>query len=173
MRKAAWFRLAVGSSIVVATCYYFYPEPAIPEGSRVDHIVVFKSERRLVALAQGKTVKSYRVSLGRDPLGDKHSEGDCRTPEGIYFISAKSAESGYHKNLAISYPNTEDVRAARDMGRDPGGDIKIHGLRNGLGAIGKFHRWFDWTRGCIALTDDEVDELYASVEPGTPIEILP
>lgn len=91
----------------------------------------------------------------------------------MYFIDSKNPKSGYHKNLGISYPNEEDIQNAKFEGVEPGGEIKIHGLRNGLGFIGKFHRWYDWTAGCIALTDSEIDELYRSVEMGSPILIQP
>jgi murein L,D-transpeptidase YafK len=106
-------------------------------------------------------------------MGDKEFEGDKRTPEGQYTINDKNSNSGFHKNLGISYPNKRDIEEAKKKKLKPGGEIKIHGIRNGFGFIGKFQRLFDWTAGCIALTDHEVDELYDSVEIGTPILILP
>lgn len=153
--------------------YYFYPEDPLPSDVHIDQIVVLKSKRQLVAYADGIPVKTYKISLGYEPIGDKQFEGDNRTPEGVYFISDKNAGSGYHKNLGISYPSEEDATQARAENREPGGDIKIHGLRNGFGALGKFHRWFDWTRGCIAMTNDEMDELYEAVDIGTTIVIQP
>lgn len=111
--------------------------------------------------------------MGRSPVGDKAAEGDKRTPEGDYFVNGKNPGSGYHKNLGISYPNAEDRANANARGLSTGGDIKIHGIRNGMGFIGKFHRMFDWTAGCIAVTDEEIDELYENVKVGTPITILP
>lgn len=120
-----------------------------------------------------EVIKTYRISLGRNPVGHKEIEGDKKTPEGLYFINSKNPGSAYHKNLGLSYPNHADVASAKINGRDPGGEIKIHGIRNGIGFIGKFHTIFDWTAGCIAVTDEEIDELYDHVRIGTPIEILP
>jgi len=119
----------------------------------------------------GSLVKTFAISLGRNPIGDKEFEGDKKTPEGKYIIDTKNSESGYHKNLGISYPNESDIENAKIIGKPTGGDIKIHGLKNKLGFIGKFHRWFDWTMGCIAVTNEEIDELFATVPIGTKIEI--
>lgn len=91
----------------------------------------------------------------------------------MYFINDKNPHSGYHKNLGISYPDQDDIARAKQLGKPPGGDVKIHGLRNKTGSISKFHRWYDWTLGCIAVTDEEIDELYGAVQVGTPIEIKP
>jgi murein L,D-transpeptidase YafK len=118
-------------------------------------------------------IKTYAIALGGNPTGDKELEGDKRTPEGKYFIDGKNPNSDYHKNLGISYPDKTDIAEASDRNVKPGGEIKIHGIRNGFGFIGKFHRITDWTAGCIALTDDEVDELYECVKTGTPIIINP
>jgi murein L,D-transpeptidase YafK len=123
--------------------------------------------------SKGQVIKTYSVSLGADPIGDKEYEGDKRTPEGLYIINDKNPNSGFHRNLGISYPNKDDIEEAIKRGMKPGGQIKIHGIRNGFGFIGKFQRITDWTAGCIALTDDEVDELYDNVAVGTTIEILP
>jgi murein L,D-transpeptidase YafK len=123
--------------------------------------------------ASGTLIKSYTISLGANPVGHKKIEGDKRTPEGEYIINDKNPNSGYHKNLGISYPNKKDIEDANRRNEQPGGDIKIHGLRNGLGFVGKFQRITDWTLGCIALTNDEVEELYDNVPIGTPITILP
>lgn len=151
--------------------YYFIPERKLPDDPNVDLIVVFKSKRQLQVYSNGQLLKTYKISLGRNPVGDKEFVGDNRTPEGIYFINGKNPHSRYHKNLGISYPNKQDVEHALKLGKSPGGDIKIHGFRNGYGFVGKFHRWLDWTNGCIALTDKEVDELYDAVKIGTRIEI--
>jgi murein L,D-transpeptidase YafK len=159
--------------LVLIVVYYFFPETKLPSDIKIDKLVVVKSERKLIAYSNDKELKTYVISLGGEPKGHKQYEGDNRTPEGNYFINAKNPLSGYHKNLGISYPNEEDKLQARKMGKHPGGEIKIHGLRNGMGFIGKFHRWFDWTLGCMALTDEEVDELYKAVPIGTPIEIHP
>lgn len=145
----------------------------LPKGTKVDKLVVKKSERRLEAYSKGELLKTYTVSLGKQPLGDKQYEGDNRTPEGRYTINDKNPHSGYYKNLGVSYPNTADRREARQLGKPVGGDIKIHGLPNQLPYIGKWHRLWDWTAGCMALTNDEMEELYQAVPVGTVIEILP
>ena len=160
-------------SFIGLTVYYFYPEDKLPTDIKIDSIVVYKSERHLLAYASGRLVKTYDISLGRQPVGAKEFEGDKKTPEGIYFINDKNPNSGYHKNLGISYPDKDNIEKAKRIGKAPGGEVKIHGLRNRAGFIGKFQRWHDWTLGCIALTDKEIDELYNAVEIGTKIEIKP
>ena len=159
--------------ILKGTGYYFFPEKKLPTDQKIDKIILTKSRRTMDVYAGGQIIKTYKISLGRDPLGDKEFEGDKRTPEGQYSINDKNPNSGFHKNLGISYPNKMDIEEAKKKNLRPGGEIKIHGIRNGLGFIGKLHRMLDWTAGCVALTDDEVDELYNSVEIGTPILILP
>ncbi len=165
--------LAILSTFVGLMVYYFYPEAKLPAGIQIDSLVVYKSKRQLLAYANGHPVKTYAISLGRQPVGAKEFEGDKKTPEGIYFISSKNPKSGYHKNLGISYPDKNDIEKAKLLGKATGGDVKIHGLRNGTGFIGRFHRWNDWTLGCIAVTNREIDELYNAVEIGTKIEIKP
>jgi murein L,D-transpeptidase YafK len=166
------FIVVVGLLIVGLSIYYFWPEPMLLPDTKIDKIVVRKGDREMHVFSKGKLLKTYSVSLGRNPVGDKREEGDKRTPEGRYIIDSKNPGSGYHKNLGISYPNKEDKAVSRKDERNPGGEIKIHGLRNGQGFIGKFQRWTDWTAGCIAVTNEEIDELYIAVEIGTPIEIL-
>ncbi len=161
--------------VLISTCltYNLYPIGKIPPGVTVDKIVVVKSERKLLAFADGRIVKTYTIALGRNPIGKKQYEGDKRTPEGVYFINDKRANSKFYKNLGISYPNDSDLTNARTIGKPAGGDVKIHGLQNGLGFIGRMQAWADWTAGCIALTNQELDDLYAHTEVGTPIEIRP
>ena len=127
----------------------------------------------MLVYSKEKLLKTYSIAIGRKPIGAKQFEGDKKTPEGMYYINDKNPYSGWHKNLGISYPNAADRKRAKQLGKATGGDIKIHGLQNKRGFIGKFHRWNDWTLGCIAVTDDEVDELYRAVKIGTPIEIKP
>ena len=141
--------------------------------TNVDSICVEKSIRKMTVFYNGSPLKSYAIALGGNPIGHKQHQGDLRTPEGLYTINDKNPNSGYHKNLGISYPNNADRAAARTLGKTPGGDIKIHGLPNGQGYIGKAHVISDWTWGCIAVTDEEVNELYNAVSIGTPILILP
>jgi murein L,D-transpeptidase YafK len=152
--------------------YYFYPDTPLPD-KPVTKLVVMKSERTLEAYSGDELLKTYSIALGKEPVGKKEFLGDDKTPEGNYTISSKNPGSGFHKNLGISYPNAQDIANAEKKGMAPGGEIKIHGLKNGIGFIGKFHRLRDWTAGCIAVTDEEVDELYVHVPLGTPIVILP
>ena len=119
---------------------------------KLNLIKIVKSKRELTVFSKGKALKKYTVSLGREPIGKKQFSGDNKTPEGEYFINGKNPYSDYHKNLGISYPNKQDLTNAQKLKKSPGGDIKIHGLPNSSGYVGKFHRWFDWTAGCIALT---------------------
>lgn len=151
--------------------YYFFPYTSIPQGVAVDKIVILKSQRKLLAYAQGLVVRTYTVSLGRNPIGAKVYEGDYKTPEGSYVINEKNPQSSFHKSLGISYPNQQDLANARQLGKPPGGDIKIHGLGNDLGFVGRFQRWKDWTTGCIALTNEEIDDLYMHTQLGTQVEI--
>ena len=160
-------------SITGLAVYYFYPEKKLPENARIDKILVYKSKRQLLVFSNGILLKTYKVSLGRNPIGAKEFQGDRKTPEGIYIINDKNPYSGYHKNMGISYPNKHDVEHSKSLGKPTGGDIKIHGYKNGLGFIGKFMRWSDWTLGCIAMTNSDVDELFKSVKIGTVIEIKP
>ncbi len=153
--------------------YNLYPETTLDRNAQVDKLVVYKSKRKLLAFSDGKLLKSYPISLGGQPVGAKEIEGDLKTPEGLYTINDKNPYSDYHKNLGVSYPNEKDIAHAKSLGKDAGGDIKIHGLRNGLGFIGKLQRCMDWTFGCMALTDSEIDELFDAVKIGTPIEINP
>ena len=167
------FWIVLLASLATLVIYYFYPEPGLPADTEIDKLVVLKGERIMHAYSNGSVIRTYKISLGKNSVGHKQAEGDYRTPEGDYFINSRNDESGYHRNLGISYPNKADRDAAMKSNVSPGGDIKIHGLRNGLGFIGKFQRWNDWTAGCIAITDAEVDELADRVRLGTPITILP
>lgn len=155
------------------TIYNLYPENRLPSNVKIDHLIVFKSKRQLLAYADGKLLKTYKISIGLQPNGDKEFQGDNRTPEGTYLINDKNPNSICHKNLGISYPNNDDIKHAKRLGKPAGGDIKIHGLPNGLGFISKFHRWFGFTNGCLMVTNKEVDELYNAVKIGSQIEIKP
>lgn len=127
----------------------------------------------MYAYTKGNLVKVYSIAIGRNAVGDKEREGDKRTPEGSYYIDGKNPDSGYHKNLGISYPDKTDLQEASAKGVHAGGDVKIYGLKNGRELPGKFHRLRNWTAGCIAVTNDKMDELYAAVSVGTPIIIRP
>lgn len=138
-----------------------------------DKLLVEKSKRQLTLFANGKVLKVYRISLGKQPTGAKEREGDQKTPEGNYIIDYHKRDSNYHLALHISYPNEDDLERARRDGVSPGSAIMIHGIRNGLGWLGELHQAWDWTGGCIAVTNEEMEELWQAVPDGTPIEIRP
>lgn len=138
-----------------------------------DAIIIKKAARTLTLLKGGTPLKNYSVALGFEPSGHKQQEGDGRTPEGSYSISGRNPRSQFHLSLRISYPNRADRERAAKRGVSAGSDIMIHGLPNGAGAIGAAHLLRDWTAGCIAVTSEEIEEIYASVANGTPVEILP
>jgi len=158
---------------IALVIYNYFPEQRLPANSNIDSLTVNKSKHQLLVYSEGKLLKSYSVSFGDNPIGHKEFEGDEKTPEGLYTINAKNDKSGYHKNLGISYPNAKDIAHAREIGKPAGGDIKIHALKNKLGFINKLQRWVNWTNGCIAVTNSEMDELYAAVKIGTHITINP
>lgn len=136
-------------------------------GPEVTRITVLKTERLMVLEHHGTVLERYRIGLGGNPVGHKERRGDSRTPEGDYVIDRRNPRSSFHLSLGISYPNEDDVARARDLGVNPGGDIFIHGR-------GPNHRWArgDWTDGCIAVRDREIEHIYAMVADGTPITIL-
>lgn len=151
--------------------YYLDFSRGISKGIKVDKIIVYKQKRKMQLLSQDEIIKTYNISLGSNPQGKKEFEGDCKTPEGKYYIDSKNPNSLYYKNIGISYPNRSDKENALMNGEKPGSDIKIHGMKNGWGLIGRFHLFYDWTKGCIAVTNREMDEIYDAVEVGTEIEI--
>jgi murein L,D-transpeptidase YafK len=148
------------------------PDPA-PADKRANLIVVEKSAHRMTLLHDGQILNRYDVSLGSAPRGHKQQEGDGRTPEGAYAIDFKNARSRFHLALRISYPNAADRASAQGRGVQPGGDIMIHGLPNGLGWLAGLHLWRDWTDGCIAVTDGQIDEIWPLVDVGTAVDIKP
>jgi murein L,D-transpeptidase YafK len=200
---------------VVGALWANAPISPLPSDAKADLLVVNKGGRQLLAYSHGQLLRSYRVSLGREPVGPKIRQGDGKTPEGDYVIDAHNPHSAFHRALHVSYPSAADVARARatgsrnglkevsleiretsrarapdspspgeytdvrtarpdgEHGYDPGGEIMVHGIHNGLGWIGRAHRFVDWTVGCIALTDPEIEELYRIVPDGTPIEIKP
>lgn len=139
----------------------------------VDHLVVYKSQRKLVLLSREKEVRSYKVALGAEAVGPKTRQGDHRTPEGSYILDAQNPASHFYKAFHISYPNSKDTANARKLGVNPGGDIMLHGLAKEYAWLGKSHTLHDWTDGCIAVTNEEMDELWKLVRVGTPIDIEP
>lgn len=141
--------------------------------SVITRLVVAKSVRKLYAYHNDKLVRAYSVALGFSPTGHKEKEGDGKTPEGLYHIVSKNNKSRYHLSLKISYPNNDDTARARQKGVSPGGEIMIHGLMKGLSLVGSLHTLHDWTLGCVAVTNDEIEEIFRATPIGTPIEIRP
>ena len=170
MLRASILAGAVVVVTLVAAGYQVHPLAA---DAHADRVVVEKSARKLTLFRGDTPLKSYSVALGRAPEGTKQREGDNRTPEGHYIIDAHKADSAFHRALHVSYPSPADAAAAAARGDKPGGDIMVHGIRNGLGWLGALHRSIDWTAGCIAVTDKEIEEIYRAVPDGTRIEIRP
>jgi len=145
---------------------------AMQKGS-VDRILIEKKERRLMLISNGELLKTYRIALGGNPVGPKERQGDNKTPEGIYVIDARNKDSRYHLSLHVSYPNERDRKRAKELGVSPGGDIMIHGIKNGFSWVGDSHSEVDWTKGCIAVTDEEIEEIGKLAPNGTIVEIRP
>lgn len=138
---------------------------------RADHIVVLKAQHEMLLYSQDEVIRKYTVALGRGGLQPKTREGDNRVPEGKYRIIGRNPNSAFHLSLRLSYPEKRDLEAAAARNESPGCDIMIHGLRNGLGWIGSYHTLFDWTAGCVAVTNAEIEEIWHLVPDGTSIEI--
>lgn len=163
-----------GLSVVAASpaAATLLPQPR-PQ-PQADRILVLKRQRRLQLLAGDATIAEFRIALGREPRGPKIQRGDFRTPEGLYAIEAFNPKSYYYRALRLSYPGPADLERARRLGVSPGGDIMIHGLDPAIEARWRADHWmFNWTRGCIAVTNREMDVLWAQVRLGTPVEIRP
>ena len=139
--------------------------------SLADKIVIVKSTRTMTLLSGDKVLKTYKVALGTAPVGPKRVEGDHKTPEGNYVIDAKNAQSRFHLSLHISYPGPADRQRARKLGARPGGAIMIHGLAPSFAYLGALHRQTDWTDGCVAVTNAEIEEIWKLVPVGTRVEI--
>jgi tetratricopeptide (TPR) repeat protein len=138
-----------------------------------DKILIEKKERRLTLISKGKVLKTYKIALGGNPDGPKERQGDNKTPEGTYVIDSRNKDSRYHLSLHISYPNEKDKKRAKELGVSPGGDVMIHGIKNGFSWVGDFHTEVDWTKGCIAVTDEEIEEIDKLAPNGTTVEIRP
>ncbi len=140
---------------------------------RADRVVIEKSRRLLSVYRQGHLLGSFKVALGRSPVGPKTCQGDNKTPEGVYTVTEHKRDSDFYHALRLSYPSSEDITRAKAQGCTPGGDIMIHGLENGYGWVGTAHQSADWTRGCIAVTNEEMDRLWTWVLDNTVVEIRP
>jgi murein L,D-transpeptidase YafK len=165
-----------GFSLICALAIYLYAHHnwnPLADGTTIDRIVVEKSARRLSLFRNAVRIKTYPIALGRNPVGAKQEEGDMKTPEGIYKIDGRNPQSSFHLALHISYPSEDDDKRAAERGVSAGFDIMIHGIQNGRGWIGAFHRWNDWTAGCVAVTDEEIEELWRVTPDDTTIEIRP
>jgi murein L,D-transpeptidase YafK len=138
-----------------------------------DSIVVEKSRRTMTLYREGAPVRIYFIALGQNPVGDKVSIGDNRTPEGLYYVAGHNPASKYHLSLKVSYPNDQDIAEARARGVPTGGDIMIHGLPRGFETVGAEHRQRDWTNGCIAVTNAEIEEIWSAIPDGAAIHIKP
>ncbi len=138
-----------------------------------DKILIEKKERRLTLVSKGEVLKTYKIALGGDPNGPKEKQGDNKTPEGTYIIDSRNKDSRYHLSLHISYPNEKDKRRAKELGVSPGGNVMIHGLKDSFSWAGDSHTAVDWTKGCIAVTDEEIEEIGKLVPNGTIVEIRP
>jgi murein L,D-transpeptidase YafK len=173
---ASLMAMALGATLALAapaSARDSLEQARLPAAPTIDRVVVLKSERRLVLLRGDTVVRVYNVALGRYPEGHKRRQGDARTPEGEYTLDYKLEDSAFYRAIHISYPNARDLARAQADGVDPGGKIMIHGLPNDRSADYVGHPRIDWTQGCIAVTNREMDELFRLVETGTPIEIHP
>lgn len=164
--RCTGFAALLGAVCAIAPARALTPPAMAPASQRADRIVVDKSQRRMQLLRDGKVIRSYPILLGDAPTGHKRQQGDERTPEGEYRISGRNPNSRFHLSLRVSYPNAADRRQARARGVDPGGDIMIHG-----GTPAGYRR--DWTDGCIALSNQQIEEVWSLVPTGIPIRIDP
>lgn len=168
-RQKKVFSLIVGIFLIVS-------QPAgnaIASITLADKVLVIKSERVLRLLKEGTVVKSYEIALGGEPVGPKMRKGDEKTPEGTYILDRRNPYSKFYRSIHVSYPNRSDIENAQKCGVSPGGDIMIHGLPRGMERVGELHTLVNWTKGCIAVTNAQMDEIWRMVPNGTPIEIRP
>jgi murein L,D-transpeptidase YafK len=140
---------------------------------QADKVIVLKNEKRMILMMNGEIVKCYKVALGRGPSGPKTCLGDCKTPEGIYILNHRNGHSRFYRSIHVTYPNRTDIVNARKNGYKPGGDIMIHGLPDGFEELNEAHAEVNWTKGCIAVSNNEMDEIWRLVPDGTPIVIVP
>lgn len=149
---------------LVASC-------SVSASEKVDFVLVEKSKGSLTLFRADKPFAVFHVVFGANPVGHKQREGDKRTPEGRYTLDVKKPDSAFHKAIHISYPNEQDIANVSSQGVEPGGAIMVHGQKNGLGWLSAISQLFNWTDGCIALRNDDMDQVWESVDVGTPIEI--
>jgi murein L,D-transpeptidase YafK len=166
-----WIRCAL--VLTVSLLQASAPSGTVASRARVDLIVIEKSVHTMKLMSKGNALKTYHVALSTVPVGAKERAGDHKVPEGKYTIDGKKPQSRFHLALHVSYPNAADRARANKMGVDPGGEIEIHGLEKKYAWVGSLHRANDWTDGCIAVTDAEIEEIYPLVAVGTAVEIRP
>ena len=140
---------------------------------KADLVIVDKTKRELYLLKNNKVFRTYHISLGGNPKGHKVQEGDQKTPEGEYILDYKNPNSSFYKAIHISYPNKKDIERAKELGVSPGGFIMIHGQKNHFGWLSFLTQKFDWTNGCIAVSNEDMKEIWQSIKTPTPIRILP
>jgi murein L,D-transpeptidase YafK len=184
-----WFSLLVASSVLIfmSGCSLFtynLPQqfPSAPPARdlslesgplKADMVVVYKSKRLMELRKRGKTIREYRISLGKNPEGPKLMKGDKKTPEGLYVLDWRNGKSYYHRSIHISYPNAIDMLRAEEMGVNPGNMIMIHGIPPSYNHAANILKHRDWTSGCIAVNNSEIDEIWNLVNDGTMIYIKP
>ena len=174
-----WLFIVIGFSLAIMTSTSAIAAEGFSENTQamlnnivIDKVFVDKSARTLQLLSDNKVIKTYHIALGGNPVGHKQQQGDKRTPTGSYILDYKNEKSKFYRSIHVSYPNAADKARAESRGVSPGGDIMIHGQKNGFGHLAAINQQRDWTDGCIAVTDNEMDEIMAAVEIGTPIEIV-
>ena len=163
-----WMATLTRYRILLTLCCWCLP---VAGWAGVDLVQVDKSDRQMRLLDGDEVVATYSISLGGSPQGHKTQEGDQKTPEGQYVLDYKNESSSYYRSMHVSYPNEADTQRAAERGVSPGGFIMVHGQRNGFGWLAPVLQHFDWTDGCIAITNAEMDEFMSLVSPGTPIDI--
>ncbi len=176
MRRVRWrtgLRLSLAVLVSFPIVSKAHAVTPLAADARADSVVVLKKEHTLILYSQGQVLKTYAVSLGSVPTGPKTRQGDHKTPEGHYILDRRNPNSRFYRSIHISYPKPEQVENAYKHGTVPGGDVFIHGLPHGFGWLGSSQRRYDWTDGCIAVTNAEMDEIWRTVPDGTPIEIRP
>lgn len=160
-------------NLIVLTILLLKFSSAFADNYQIDKILVIKSHNKMILLSGKKEIKRYHVVFGGNPEGHKQKEGDEKTPEGEYILDYKKSDSSYYKSIHISYPNKKDKLSAKSLGTNPGGMIMIHGQKNGLGWLSPITQNFNWTNGCITLTNSDMEEVWQLIQEGTKIVILP
>ncbi|MBN9286836.1 MAG: L,D-transpeptidase family protein [Gammaproteobacteria bacterium] len=174
-RRFMQFSLLIGTIFNLSSVFAHYqPIQSSPHKKlQVDTILVEKQKHKMTLYHNNRPIKTYNIALGFNPEGHKEQEGDGKTPEGVYYITGKNPQSRFHLSLKLSYPSINDQNKAQRKGINPGSNIMIHGLGPRFHSKGKWHALKDWTLGCIAVTNDEIEEIFHYADVGTKVEILP